>query len=51
VAEDQATAFSNRALAYNYQGDHERAIADLTRAMGVDPSYTIALGDPLPPFA
>jgi tetratricopeptide (TPR) repeat protein len=41
----QAIALSNRGLAHNNKGDYERAIADMTRAIGVDPSYTIAIGN------
>jgi lipoprotein NlpI len=37
--QDRLTAYSNRAMAYNVKGDRDRAIADYSEAIRLDPKY------------
>ena len=39
---DDATAYYNRGNAYYDRGDHDRAIAEYTKAIGLDPKHVIA---------
>jgi tetratricopeptide (TPR) repeat protein len=41
----QAWAHANRGMAFMYKGDVDRALADLTRAIEIDPTYAIAFTD------
>jgi tetratricopeptide (TPR) repeat protein len=35
-------AYNNRGVAYNGQGDHDRAIEDLSQAIMLNPGYAMA---------
>jgi tetratricopeptide (TPR) repeat protein len=39
----RAWAYANRGMAFMYKGDIDRALADLTKAVEIDPSYAIGL--------
>jgi tetratricopeptide (TPR) repeat protein len=41
----KAWAHAKRGMAFMYKGDIDRALADLTRAIEIDPTYAIALTD------
>ncbi len=41
----RAWAYANSGMAFMYKGDHYRALADLTQAVEIDPTYAIAFTD------
>src|ERR1019366_9290602 len=45
AADNQATVFDNRGLAYTDKGDYERAIADFNAAIVIKPDYAFAFSN------
>ena len=45
---DQANQYNNRCIGYSNKGDHERSVADCTKAIELDPKSSVCLQQSLP---